>query len=413
MTLTKTSILTAISTVIRVITSFAINKVLAVYVGPSGLAMVGQLQDFISMIRSFANGAITDGIVKYTAQYQTVEQKQKIFSTSIVVSLICSLLVSIFIFGFSEYLSDLILKDIKYSSVFVIFAITIFLFALNSILLAILNGQKEIKKYVFVNIVSSLFSLFFTSFLIIKLSLIGALYAMVINQSIVFFVTLIFVIKSNWFKLEYFKHGIDKDSLVKLSKYSVMAITSTVLVSVSHIIVRNYIGENLSWIDAGIWQGIWYISTIYLMIVTSSLSVYYLPKISEITSNQELKKEIWNGYKIIMPIVTILAIGIFLFKELAIEIAFTEEFMPMMELFKWQLIGDVIKIASWLLGYVLIAKAMTRLFIYTEIIFTALFVFLSIIFIDIYGLVGITYAFSLNYLIYFIVIFIIFRKKFG
>jgi len=56
---------------------------------------------------------------------------------------------------------------------------------------------------------------------------------------------------------------------------------------------------------------------------------------------------------------------------------------------------------------------MTRLFLFTEIIFTALFVFLSIIFIDIYGLVGITYAFSLNYLIYFIVIFIIFRKKFG
>ena len=33
------------------------------------------------------------------------------------------------------------------------------------------------------------------------------------------------------------------------------------------------------------------------MLITTSLSVYYLPKLSEI------KKEIFNGYKVIMPIV--------------------------------------------------------------------------------------------------------------
>ena len=61
-----------------------------------------------------------------------------------------------------------------------------------------------------------------------------------------------------------------------------MAITSALTVPVSHMIVRNYIGENLSWDDAGYWQGIWYISTMYLMVITTSLSVYYLPKLSEI-----------------------------------------------------------------------------------------------------------------------------------
>lgn len=412
MTLIKTSVLTAISTIIKVITGFVINKVLAMYVGPSGLAVVGQLQNFIGIVTTFSNGAITSGIVKYTAEYQTIEKKQKIFSTSVIISLFCSLIISIVLFGFSGYFSQLILKDAQYASVFVIFGLTVFLFALNTVLMSILNGQKEIKKYILVNIASSIFSLFFTSFLIMQLNLMGALYSLVVNQSVIFFVTLGFVVKSSWFKLEYFKQGVDKESLKKLSKYSLMAITSALTVPVSHLIVRNYIGENLSWDDAGHWQGIWYISTMYLMVVTISLSVYYLPRLSEITDNKELKKEIISGYKIIMPIVTVLALGIYLFRELAVHIAFTDEFLPMLELFKWQLIGDVIKIASWLLGYLILAKAMTRIFIYTEVLFSILFVVLSIVFIKFFGLVGVTYAFSLNYLIYLIVMIFIFRKRF-
>lgn len=410
MTLIKTSVLTAISTIIKVLSGFVINKVIAMYVGPSGLAVIGQLQNFMSIVTTFSNGAIAQGIVKYTAEYQTIEQKQKIFSTSIVVSFVCSLVVSLFLFGFSGYLSELILKDSQYSSVFVVFAFTVFLFALNTILMSILNGQKEIKKYVLVNIASSIFSLFFTSFLIMQLNLIGALYALVVNQSVIFFVTFGFVIKSSWFKLEYFKHGVDKESLKKLGKFSLMAITSALTVPVSHLIVRNYIGENLSWDDAGYWQGIWYISTMYLMVITTSLSVYYLPKLSEIQDKTELKKEIFHGYKIIMPIVIAMSLAIFLLKEYVILIAFSEKFMPMMDLFLWQLIGDVIKIASWLLGYITLAKAMTKTYISLEIFGSLSFVFLSIYFVDNYGLIGITYAYALNYFLYMFILIFIFRR---
>ena len=412
MTLIKTSVLTGISTVIKLVSAFVINKVIALYIGPSGLAIVGQLQNFTSIITTFSNGAISSGIVKYTAEYQDIEEKKKIFSSSIVISLICSLIISIFLFGFSDYLSELILKDIQYSSVFIIFGATIFLFALNMVLISILNGQKEIKKYVLVNIAGSIFSLVFTSILIMQLNLMGALYAMVLNQSVMFFVTLAFVIKSSWFKLEYFKQGLDKESLSKLSKYSLMAIVSALTVPVSHLIIREYIGENLGWDSAGYWQGIWYISTMYLMLVTTTLGVYYLPRLSEIQDNKELRKEIFSGYKIIMPIVILASLIIFLLKEYVILIAFSKDFMPMMELFAWQLMGDVIKIASWLLAYLMLAKAMTKVFIYTEVLFSALFVGLSILFVDKFGLVGITYAYALNYLLYLFMMIFIFRKRF-
>lgn len=411
MTLIKTSVLTAISTIITVISAFVINKVLAIYVGPSGLALVGQLKDFVTMVTTFSNGAISQGIVKYTAEYETIEEKQKIFSTSIIISLVCSTIISVLLFILSDYLSIRILKDTQYSSVFIVFGLTVFLFALNAVLMSILNGQKEIKKYVLANIANSLVALFVTSILIFQLNIIGALYALVINQSVVFFITLLFVIKNSWFKIEYFKQGIDKEISIKLIKYSFMAITSVLTLTISQIIIRNYIGENLSWNQAGYWQGIYYISSIYLMIITTSLSVYYLPKLSSIKDKIELKKEILNGYRIIMPIVILLASFIFFIKEYVIIIAFDEKFMPMIELFKWQLIGDVIKIASWLLSYLMLAKALTKYFIFTEIFFSFTWIVLSIIMIKNFGLIGSTYAFTANYILYFIGIYLIIKKE--
>lgn len=409
MNLIKTSILTSISTLVRILSGFVINKVIAMYAGPSGLAIVGQLQNFNSLVMTFAKGGISQGIVKYTAEYKTIEEKQNIFSTSMVVSIVASLIIAIVLLVFNEYFSTIILKDTHYSSVFTLFGFTIVLFALNSVFMSILNGQKEIKKYVLVNIVSSIFSLFFTSWMVIQFELIGALYALVLNQSIIFFITLIFLLKTSWFKISYFIKGIDKESLHKLSHFSLMAIVTAIVVPISHLLIRNYIGENLSWEDAGYWQGMWYISTMYLLFVTTALSVYYTPKLSELTTNSELKQEIISGYIKIIPFVIVLALTIYFFKELAVKIAFSDEFLPMIELFKWQLIGDVIKIAAFLLSTMMIAKAMTKKYIYSEIFFSSSFVLLSIYLIQQYGLIGITYAYAINYLFYFIFLLFTFR----
>ena len=412
MTLIKTSILTTISTIIKVLSGFVINKTVAIYIGPAGLALIGQLQNFVLIMSNLSNGAISNGVVKYTAEYKIIEQKKSLFSTSLKISIFMGLLTSFLLAIFANYITLKLLGDIQYISVIYLLSGTIVFYSLNVLLMSILNGQKEIKKYVMSNIANSIFSLLLITLLTIYIGLKGALYALVINQSLVFFVTLFFIIKSDWFRLEYFQMKFDVKIAKKLSHFSLMAITSIVFSIGSILFIRNYISTHLSWIDAGYWQGILYISDAYLMIVTMSLKVYYLPKLSEIDNNKELLNEILIGYKIMLPIVIFMALIIFLLKDFIINILFTEEFYPMIELFKWQLIGDVLKIGSWLLSYVMLAKSMTKVFVYTEIIFTTLFVVLSILFIEYFGLIGVTYAFSLNYTLYLGTMIFIYRRNF-
>lgn len=401
MTMIKTSLWSFIATAIKLVAALVINKTVAVFIGPSGLALIGQFHNFTQLAMTAAKGGINTGVTKYVAEYGKDSPKiPMLFSTASKISLGSSVVVGALIIFFSRYASLHFLKSDQYGYVFTIYGFTIILFVINNLLLSILNGLKEIKTFITINIIQSIYSLIFTALLVVLLGLDGALIALVTNQSIIFLVVLWMLRKHELIRLENFKAEFDKPEARKLASFSIMALVSVVTVPVSHLIVRNYIGENLSWEQAGYWQAIWYISTMSLMVVTTTLSVYYLPRLSELTDKIELRKELKQGYKIVMTIVIVMSLAIFLLKDFIIWILFTEDFMPMRELFLWQLVGGVIKISALLLSYIMLAKSMTKAFVGTEIGFSISFVVLSILFVAQYGLVGMTYSFTVNYSIY-------------
>lgn len=411
MNLLKTTFLTGISTVIKIISGFIINKVVAVYIGPSGLALIGQFQNFTAIIMSFSQNVMNQGIVKYVAEYKEEPKKRiKFLSTSFSVCLISALIMSVLLIIFNKQISFYLFKNDNYASIFTIFGATLVFFALNNYFLAVLNGYREVKKFVSINMISSIVSLIFTTILIKFLGFYGALLSLVTAQTVVFIITLLFVVKSNWFKFENFIKGSDKENLIKIFKFSLMVIIPSIIGPFIQLNVRDYIINHISLDAAGYWQGIWKISDVYLMLITSSIGIYYLPKLSEIKDDVLLKKEIISGYKTILPIVAIIALGIFFCRDLIIRILFTEKFMDMSNLFTFQLIGDFLKVSSWLLSYNLVAKARVKIVIFTELLFYSLFLTFSILFINKFGLIGVTYAFALDYFIYLLIMIYLFKN---
>jgi len=401
MTLIKTSILSAIATIVKILAGFVSVKIVAIYIGPSGLALMGQMQNFIGMLSSVASGGINNGVIKYTAEHYDDEAvKQKIWNSALQISFVFLVPIGIVVVIFSDFISLKLLGTTKYSSIFVIFSTTVIFFVMNGLLTSILNGQKEIKILTLINIIGSLIGLVITVVLVTKYKIYGALLSGMITQSVVFFVTLVFVIKRSWFKISLFTKKFDKKYIKKLLSFSAMTLVSATMIPLSHIAIRNYIGNYIGWDEAGYWQAIWRISETYLMLITTTLSVYYLPKLSSIDDTKELRHEIFQGYKIILPITILMATIIYLLRDTIVMLLFTEEFSPMVELFLYQLLGDIVKIASWLFGFIMVAKAMTKLYILSEVFFIWSFVIIAIVLMNLYGLIGVTIAFLINYIMY-------------
>lgn len=411
MALIKTSLLNGIAVVIRMLTLLGINKVLAIYVGPTGYAALGQFQNAMQMITTFASGAINTGVTKYTAEYKDDEVKQiKVWRAAGSIALIGSLLTSIVIASANKYLAVLFLQNEEYGSIFIWFAVTLVFFTFNTLLLAILNGKKEIARYVLANIAGSFFSLVVTTVMAINLGLYGALLSLAIYQSLAFFVTLALCRKTGWFKYKNIIGKIDKAVAINLSKYTLMALTSATCVPISHMLVRSHLGEAFGWESAGYWEAMWRLSSAYLMLVTMTLSVYYLPRLSELKSSSEITREVLNLYKIVMPVVLLGCIFVYMLRDYIIVILFSKDFLPMRELFIWQLIGDFLKIGSWMLGYILTAKAMWKVYMATEVVFALLFYVLVVSF-EFAGIESSTVAYAITYALHLVTMFFILKIK--
>ncbi|KZN29557.1 hypothetical protein N480_07480 [Pseudoalteromonas luteoviolacea S2607] len=408
MTLLKTSFLNGIAVVVKMITLLIINKVLATFVGPAGYATIGQFHNAVQMVTAIASGAIQNSVTKYTAEYvDDFEAQKQLWKTAGMLSVICALVCAVILILLKDVLAVALLKDESLSSVFVWFAITLVFFVFNALLLAIINGKKEIPSYVAANICGSIISLVITIALSMSLGLYGALLSLAIYQSVSFFATLFIILRLDWFKISFLIGRLDPKIAKNISMFSLMAITTAICSPITQMLVREHIGTTIGWVEAGYWEALMRLSAAYLMFVTTTLAVYFLPKFSELDNYADIKKELFNGYKLILPAVAIMGVGIYLFRDFIVHLLFTEEFSPITELLAIQLIGDTLKIGSWVVAYLMIGKAMFRLFIGTEMFFSASFYGFIVYFTNQLGIEGAVLGYTVNYFFYWLVILVL------
>ena len=411
MNLIKTSFYTSISTAITFISGFIVVKVVAVKIGPKGIAFVGQFQNTTAILTMLATAAITTGVIKYLAEHKSDPVKSRqIINTAFLIVFFSSLIISLFVMCSSGYLSEAAFKTKDFWIVYFLFGLFTMATSFNVIFSAILNGLQEIRKFTIINICSSLVGVTITVIFAYTLGLEGVLVASTATAIIIFFIN-IYVFGKLGIKWRPNFKSWDKKVVKMLSAFSLMAVVTGFVAPTMQILVRDRIILQFSVADAGYWQAVTKISDYYLGFITSVLGVYYMPKLSEIQSKIELRNEIMKGYKTILPIVAIIAFLIWLLKGFIIHVLFTPEFLPMKPLFTFQLLGDFFKIGSWLLGYLMVAKAMTKAYIISEIIFAASYVILSYYFMNHYGIIGATYSFCINYGLYWFFVWFFMRKE--
>lgn len=84
MKLIKTTVLSGVTTLAKLSSGFISLKIVAVIIGPSGVALVGQLMNFITMAGTVASGATNGGVTSFTAKYHDDEQqKYKVWHTAV------------------------------------------------------------------------------------------------------------------------------------------------------------------------------------------------------------------------------------------------------------------------------------------------------------------------------------------
>lgn len=406
----RTSFWASLSTGVTMLCGLVTTKYVAVMIGPSGMALVGQFSNVTVMLSLFATAACATGVVKYVAQYDDVAQKQKVIANALLLVAACSVVVSLVCLLFSGMLSQRVFNENGYRVVFVVYGLLVFFPSFNAIISSVLNGLKKIRLMSLIAIGTSVINLTCVLLAARFFGIKGILLANLVGGVFSFVAYLMLFRRSNMFPDHIRPADWDTTVVKALVGYSVMALTTGLVVPTIQLIIRTKLLYNLGSHNAGIWQANTRLSDYYLQFFNTVLGIYYLPRLSELKEKSELRHEVLLGFKRIMPAVIVVTSLIWIFRQWTIDILLTKQFTGMLTLLKWQLIGDVVRIASWLLGYLMVARAMKKLFVATEIIFSTTYVLLTILFVNQFGLVGSVYAFCLNYVIYFVTLSLLLRK---
>jgi O-antigen/teichoic acid export membrane protein len=409
----KVTSLNSISVIIKLLIGIVSSKVVAVFLGAPGMALVGNMRNFFSSIETITTLGFQNGIVKYTAENKDDEDRLKrVISTVFIALLVSSVLFALALFIFSNFWNNQVFGERNnYDFVISILAISIPFYVMNVFFTSILNGFGKFHKVIYIAIFGNIIGLLISVILIWKLNIAGALISIAATPALLLIVAyLYFRSLMNVREYIHFRH-FDFDVIRNLSSFSLMAFVSGFFGPLVYLNIRNNVIEKLGEEQAGYWSAMERISSNYLLFISTLLTVYFLPKLIMAVNNHETKKEFYSYYKTILPLFIFVAAIIYILRDFIVKLLFTKEFLPVEDLFQWQLIGDTFKVASMILGYEFFAKKMTLAFIVTELMSLGVLYVSSILFIDFYGIEGIVKAHAFTYAFYFLVLGVYFKIK--
>lgn len=411
--LVKAATLNTANISVKIIAGILISKFIAFYIGPQGMALIGNLRNFLSAIQSVAISGLYNGVVKFISQFKTnTLELTKVLSTVFYFGFFSSMLLAFLCYYNAEFISDLIFST-NYNYTYVIEALSIVLpfYALNMFAFSIMNGFAKYKILLIINIISQILGFLVTLLLIWQNNIDGALVAVVITPALNLLITIVGIAFRQNLMSSIKITDISFSILNKLSPYMIMALVSAIAMPIVMIIIRNYLIAEIGMDAAGYWTAMTRVSDYYLMFINSLMALYILPRFAEINSRKAFRKEVFSFYKTIMPVFAGLLIVIYFSRSFLINILFTEDFRPVEDLFGYQLLGDFIRVLSMVIAYQFLAKKMFAHFIILEVFLFVIMYFSSVYLIDIFGIKGAVMGHCLSYFMHFGIILLIFGSS--
>ena len=398
---------------VRMLFSLISQKALAIFIGAEGIAIVGNLKNVVGFFEQFSILGTSNGLVKYISEHKDdKKQLNNLFSTVFVFSAIASIVSFMILFFWSNAINHAVFgANENYGYIFKILAFLIPFMGVNGILYALLNGLSAYKLFSKIGLIVVISSTILIVLLTIKFGLIGSLIAISTIPLLQFLIYIIFSSKTykTFIDLNFisFKLSFKK----QLLSYSLMTLVVVFFSNIIDVAIRHLIEDKTSIAEAGYWTAMNSISRVYMQFSAAIFPLYILPVYAKLTSTIDFRKEVVKIYKMLLPFLISGMLVVFLFREFIIKTLYTSEFLAMSSLFKWQLLGDLIKFVAIVLSYQFIAKKQIGYFIFTEVLSVLMFYGFSVYFIDIYGTDGVVIAHFVRYILFFLVVLFILRHK--
>jgi O-antigen/teichoic acid export membrane protein len=198
---------------------------------------------------------------------------------------------------------------------------------------------------------------------------------------------------------------------VAMIKLGIPLMAAGLLTLVTQLAVRSIVLRELGLEASGYFQAAWAVSMTYVGLALGAMATDYYPRLVEAVAdgararrlvNEQSEMAILLSGPAFMMMITV--------APWVINALYTSSFAPAAEVLRWQVLGDVLKVASWPMGYILMAQGRGGLFIAAEASWNVVYVTVVAIGIQPWGLVTAGVGFCIAYVVQFSLLLVFARR---
>jgi O-antigen/teichoic acid export membrane protein len=401
--------------VFRLGASFLLSKYVAVVHGPAGVALLGQFLNFSGIVTSLSTGSIDNGVVRYVAESRRdgPDRLAQVLSASAQIIGGLSCITAIVLFCAAGPLAERVFYSRDYAWILALLA----LFALGQGVLTwcsgTLNGLGRLASLGMVNIIGA--------WATVALVCLAAYAGPIEHRTLLAGLALVNLPAAAYALWQLFRARAELPAwrlrrwplapYFQFARYSLMSGGAALMVPFTAMTVRALLVRHTGLEGAGVYEGVSRLSSAYLALITTTLAMYYLPRISG-ASNAEQRTEMHTMLRVVGLGVGLVGVLVWLLRDQLLTSIYSREFVVSGRLMFLQVIGDMIKMCSWVLAYQMIARGMVGTFLCTEAFAAGLRIGVAAFLVPALGPEGAVASHTVTSIAYLAAMFWIFRDQF-
>lgn len=412
----KSSALIGGASVLNVVFAIVRTKVMALLLGPAGIGLFGLYSSICDLTRSVAGLGINSSGVRQIAEAVGTGDAQRIARTVTTlrrVALYSGALGALLLLIFSKPLSRLTFGNYEHTGAVALLALAVFFGDVSAAQAALVQGMRRISE-------------------LAKMSVLGALYGTLFSIPIIYFfrergvvpslvcVAAMGILTSWWYarkiKVERVRLSLRQitDETGALLKLGVVFMASVLMTMGTAYLTRIIVLRKINLEAAGCFQAAWTLGGYYISFILQAMGADFYPRLTAVANNHaECNRLVNEQAEVGLLLAGPGVIATLTFAPLVMQLFYASEFWPAVEVLRWICLGMTLRVASWPMGFILLAKGARKLFFWSELLSSLLYVGLVWLGVGFWGLNGTGIAFFGLYVIYWIGIYAIVRRLSG
>ncbi|WP_289239388.1 oligosaccharide flippase family protein [Pseudomonas sp. FEMGT703P] len=192
---------------------------------------------------------------------------------------------------------------------------------------------------------------------------------------------------------------VDRDAVRRFLSVALPSLLSLMFTLGCVLVVRARAVHLYGLEGAGQFDAAWSISAMYLALFLTSLQSYLLPELGKIEGGAALHSALSRAFHFALMLSLPLVVVLVVFKPLVINLLFSKEFMPALDVLRWVLLGDFVRVLGWIISTTLIARADMKGFVLGGALWSMFFVSLAWVLLPL-GIEWVGIAYLVSYIVY-------------